>query len=68
MEQAVPAVHLTFLNILVRQYRCSRGTETANPAVGNRCSEAAIPHLVTSYLRVYSLKDGSNPYTSRMDL
>ena len=26
------------------------GTETANPAVGNRCSEAAIPHLVTSYL------------------
>ena len=40
----------SILNILVRAYRCSGGTETANPAVGNRCSEAAIPHLVTSYL------------------
>lgn len=38
------------LNILVQEYRCSGGTETANPAAGNRCSETGIPHLVTSYL------------------
>ena len=24
------------LNILVREYRCSGGTDTANPAAGNR--------------------------------
>lgn len=51
-----------------RNFAEEPGTETANPAVGNRCSEAGIPHLVTSYLRVYSLEAGSNPYTSRMDL
>ena len=38
------------MNILVQEYRCSGGTETANPAAGNRCSETGIPHLVTSYL------------------
>lgn len=38
------------VNILVQEYRCSGGTETANPAAGNRCSETGIPHLVTSYL------------------
>ena len=56
------------LNILVREYRCSGGTDTANPAAGNRCSGTGIPHLIDCYLRVYSLKAGSNPYTSRMDL
>ena len=59
---------LTFLNILVREYRCSGGTETANLAAGNRCSGTGIPHLIDFYLRVYSLNAGSNPYTSRMDL
>ena len=56
------------LNILVREYRCSGGTETANPVIGNRCSGTRIPHLMDYYLRVYSLNAGSNPYTSRMDL
>ena len=56
------------LNILVREYRCSGGTDTANPAPGNRCSRTEIPHLIVCYLRVYSLKAGSNPYTSRIDL
>jgi hypothetical protein len=41
---------LEVMNILVQEYRCSGGTETANPAAGNRCSETGIPHLVTSYL------------------
>ena len=57
-----------FVNILVREYRCSGGTDTANPAPGNRCSRTEIPHLIVCYLRVYSLKAGSNPYTSRIDL
>ena len=57
-----------YLNILVREYRCSGGTDTANPAPGNRCSRTEIPHLIVCYLRVYSLKAGSNPYTSRIDL
>ena len=56
------------MNILVREYRCSGGTDTANPAPGNRCSRTEIPHLIVCYLRVYSLKAGSNPYTSRIDL
>ena len=56
------------LDILVREYRCSGGTDTANPAPGNRCSRTEIPHLIVCYLRVYSLKAGSNPYTSRIDL
>lgn len=56
------------VNILVREYRCSGGTDTANPAPGNRCSRTEIPHLIVCYLRVYSLKAGSNPYTSRIDL
>lgn len=56
------------MNILVWEYRCSGGTDTANPAAGNRCSGTGIPHLIDCYLRVYSLKAGSNPYTSRMDL
>ena len=56
------------VNILVREYRCSGGTETANPVIGNRCSGTRIPHLMDYYLRVYSLNAGSNPYTSRMDL
>ena len=56
------------MNILVREYRCSEGTDTANPAAGNRCSGTGIPHLIDRPLRVYSLKAGSNPYTSRMDL
>ena len=56
------------MNILVREYRCSGGTDTANPAAGNRCSGTGIPHLIDCCLRVYSLKAGSNPYTSRMDL
>ena len=43
-------VTVTEVNILVQEYRCSGGTETANPAAGNRCSETGIPHLVTSYL------------------
>lgn len=38
--KGVPLVGLggTFIsvNILVREYRCSGGTETANPAAGNR--------------------------------
>ena len=56
------------MNILVRKYRCSGGTETANPVIGNRCSGTRIPHLMDYYLRVYSLNAGSNPYTSLMDL
>ena len=55
------------LDILVREYRCSGGTDTANPAAGNRCSGTEIPHLIDCYLRVHSLKAGSNPYTSRID-
>lgn len=58
----------SLLHILVREYRCSGGTDTANPAAGNRCSGTGIPHLIECHLRVYSLKAGSNPYTSRMDL
>ena len=27
---------ISLLNILVREYRCSGGTDTANPAAGNR--------------------------------
>ena len=34
------------MNILVREYRCSGGTDTANPAAGNRCSGTGIPHLM----------------------
>ena len=71
----IPAVKLVYfpkhfivLNIIVREYRCSGGTETANLAAGNRCSGTGIPHLIDFYLRVYSLNAGSNPYTSRMDL
>jgi len=41
------------VNILVREYRCSGGTETANPVIGNRCSGTRIPHLMDYYLRVY---------------
>ena len=55
------------LDILVREYRCSGGTDTASPAAGNRCSGTGIPHLIDCYLRVYSLKAGSNPYTSRIE-
>ena len=55
------------VDILVREYRCSGGTDTANPAAGNRCSGTEIPHLIDCYLRVHSLKAGSNPYTSRID-
>ena len=55
------------LDILVREYRCSGGTDTASPAAGNRCSGTEIPHLIDCYLRVHSLKAGSNPYTSRID-
>ena len=62
------SVNRILLNILVREYRCSGGTETANLAAGNRCSGTGIPHLIDFYLRVYSLNAGSNPYTSRMDL
>ena len=57
----------TNMDILVREYRCSGGTDTANPAAGNRCSGTEIPHLIDCYLRVHSLKAGSNPYTSRID-
>ena len=57
----------TMMDILVREYRCSGGTDTANPAAGNRCSGTEIPHLIDCYLRVHSLKAGSNPYTSRID-
>ena len=56
------------VDILVREYRCSGGTETVNPVVGNRCSGTRIPHLTDYYFRVYSLNAGFNPYTSRMDL
>ena len=55
------------VNILVREYRCSGGTDTANPATRNRCSGTGIPHLVDCYLRVYSLKARFNPYTSRIE-
>lgn len=67
-ELAHYIIHKGILNILVWEYRCSGGTDTANPAAGNRCSGTGIPHLIDCYLRVYSLKAGSNPYTSRMDL
>ena len=38
------------MNILVREYRCSGGTDTANPAAGNRCSGTGIPHLLNCLL------------------
>ena len=38
------------VNILVREYRCSGGTDTANPAAGNRCSGTEIPHLIDCLL------------------
>ena len=57
----------SWMDILVREYRCSGGTDTASPAAGNRCSGTEIPHLIDCYLRVHSLKAGSNPYTSRID-
>ena len=38
------------VNILVREYRCSGGTDTANPATGNRCSGTGIPHLIECHL------------------
>ena len=38
------------VNILVRVYRCSGGTDTANPAAGNRCSGTGIPHLIDCLL------------------
>ena len=38
------------MNILVREYRCSGGTDTANPAAGNRCSGTEIPHLIDCLL------------------
>ena len=38
------------LNILVRVYRCSGGTDTANPAAGNCCSGTGIPHLIDCLL------------------
>ena len=60
-------VLLLLVDILVREYRCSGGTDTASPAAGNRCSGTEIPHLIDCYLRVHSLKAGSNPYTSRID-
>ena len=41
---------LAKLNILVRVYRCSGGTDTANPAAGNRCSGTGIPHLIDCLL------------------
>ena len=56
-----------YVDILVREYRCSGGTDTASPAAGNRCSGTGIPHLIDCYLRVYSLKAGFNPYTSRIE-
>lgn len=68
MENGLEAELDDELNILVREYRCSGGTDTANPAAGNRCTGTGIPHLIDCYLRVYSLKAGSNPYTSRIDL
>lgn len=39
-----------YVNILVREYRCSGGTDTANPAAGNRCSGTGIPHLLNCLL------------------
>ena len=50
VKEVIPQIMASGLNILVQEYRCSGGTETANPAAGNRCSETGIPHLVTSYL------------------
>ena len=38
------------VNILEREYRCSGGTDTANPAAGNRCSGTGIPHLLNCLL------------------
>lgn len=49
-DSLIESSFLREMNILVQEYRCSGGTETANPAAGNRCSETGIPHLVTSYL------------------
>ena len=66
-ETLITAHHMNIMDILVREYRCSGGTDTANPAAGNRCSGTEIPHLIDCYLRVHSLKAGSNPYTSRID-
>ena len=43
-------VTLTGVNIIVREYRCSGGTDTANPAAGNRCSGTGIPHLLNCLL------------------
>ena len=40
----------SLVNILVREYRCSGGTDTANPAAGNRCSGTGIPHLIECHL------------------
>lgn len=34
-KEAFPG-QMDLLNILVREYRCSGGTDTANPAAGNR--------------------------------
>lgn len=50
LKKLYPELNKVSMNILVQEYRCSGGTETANPAAGNRCSETGIPHLVTSYL------------------
>ena len=44
------SIGLAGLNILVREYRCSGGTDTANPAAGNRCSGTEIPHLIDCLL------------------
>ena len=41
---------ISLLNILVWEYRCSGGTDTANPAAGNRCSGTGIPHLLNCLL------------------
>ena len=38
------------MNILVQEYRCSGGTDTANPAAGNRCSGTGILHLLNCLL------------------
>jgi len=43
-------IMMSQLNILVREYRCSGGTDTANPAAGNRCSGTGIPHLLNCLL------------------
>lgn len=38
------------MNILVREYRCSGGTDTANPAAGNRCSGTGTPNAESSLI------------------